>query len=175
MASNDKIDIFIIGGSGFVSGTLARTALAQGHRVWCVTRGTQPLPDGVHGLVADRNDRDAFSATVEGAGRGWDFVVDCIGYDPADARQDLAIFRQRARHLVFISTDFVFDPARRQFPQAEASEHFLLGDYGGKKRLCELELLNGDAGEMAWTVIRPGHIYGPGSLLARAWSRCDTN
>ena len=159
------INILIIGGSGFVSGTLARTALAQGHHVWCVTRGMQPLPDGVHGLVADRNDHVTFSEAVEGAGKEWDLVVDCIGYDPADARQDLATFRQRARHLVFISTDFVFDPARRQFPQSEVSEHYLPGDYGGKKRFCELELLNGDAGEMAWTVIRPGHIYGPGSLL----------
>lgn len=43
--------ILTLGGSGFVSGTLARLALAQGHQVWTVTRGQRPLPAGVKGLI----------------------------------------------------------------------------------------------------------------------------
>ena len=79
--------------------------------------------------------------------------------------QDVAVFGQRARQLVFISTDFVFDPAHRTLPQGEISEHFLTDGYGGRKRLCELELMNRDTGDMAWTIVRPCHIYGPGSRL----------
>ena len=157
--------ILILGGSGFLSGTLARTALAQGSETWVLTRGRRPLPDGVHAIVADRKDPDAIARSIANATTQWDLVVDCIGYQPADAVQDLTLFRERTPHLVFVSTDFVFDPAQRQFPQAEESDHYAQSGYGGDKRRCELKLLNGDAGAMAWTIVRPCHIYGPGSLL----------
>ena len=159
------MDLIIIGGSGFVSGTLARVARTAGHRVWVLTRGQRPVPEGVTALTADRSDEAAFAAALASGGLRWDLVVDCIGYKPEDARQDVAVFRDRARHLVFISTDFVFDPGRRRFPQPEGGPHYLAEGYGGNKRRCELELSAADTGEMAWTVLRPCHIYGPGSRL----------
>ncbi len=159
-----NLNILIIGGSGFVSGTLARRALAAGHAVWTVTRGQRSLPDGATPLIADRQDRDAFAAAIAGADTSWDLVVDCIGFAPADAEQDIAVFRERAAHLVFISTDFVYEPSARRFPQGEEGL-FQAEGYGGNKRRCELVLENSDCGDMAWTVVRPCHIYGPGSLL----------
>ena len=51
--------ILIIGGSGHVSGAVARTALAGGHTVWTVTRGNRPLPEGVTSLIADRPPSDS--------------------------------------------------------------------------------------------------------------------
>ena len=158
-------NILIIGGSGFVSGTVARTAVADGHRVWTMTRGQRPLPDGVVNLTADRHDPAAFEQAVASAETRWDLVIDCIGYEPTDAKQDIDVFRDQARQLVFVSTDFVFHPAHRQFPQGEDTDYYLSDGYGGKKRLCELELINGDTGDMEWTVVRPCHIYGPGSQL----------
>ena len=95
----------------------------------------------------------------------WDLAVDSIGFEPADAEQDLVALRDCVRHLVFISTDFVYDPARRTFPQRADNPHFTAEGYGANKRRCEEVLLGGEAGEMACTVIRPCHIYGPGSEL----------
>ncbi|NKB72611.1 MAG: NAD-dependent epimerase/dehydratase family protein [Candidatus Latescibacteria bacterium] len=158
-------DILVIGGSGFVSGTLVRTALAAGHRVWTLTRGQRPGRAGATALVADRRDPDAFARAIGSAQTQWDLAVDCIGYEPEAARQDVEVLREKAAHLVFISTDFVFHPGHRTFPQPEESDHYLNQGYGGKKRLCELELLAADTGAMTWTVVRPCHIYGPGSLL----------
>lgn len=158
--------VLIIGGSGFVSGTLARAAVAKRHQVWALTRGQRPLPAGVQGLVADRHDSAAMAQAIVAAGDGpWDLVVDTQGFEAADARQDVALFRERARQLVFISSDFVFDPARRRFPQPEETHFYLQGLYGGKKRECELELLQGNTGQLRWTIVRPCHIYGPGSQL----------
>jgi nucleoside-diphosphate-sugar epimerase len=159
------VNVLIIGGSGFVSGTLARTAVEAGYRVWVVTRGRRPLPDGVQALTADRQDEAAFEAAVRGAGVRWDLAADCIGYEAAAARQDVRVLSPLAAHLVFISTDFVFDPAHRTFPQSAGNAHFASEGYGGNKRLCEVELLGADTGRMAWTVVRPCHIYGPGSEL----------
>jgi nucleoside-diphosphate-sugar epimerase len=161
-----SLDVLIIGGSGFVSGTTAREAVAQGHRVTVITRGQRALPEGVTGLVADRKDRAAMASVVESAEKRWDLVVDCIGYEPADAAQDVALFADRAAHFVFVSTDFVYDPAFRTFPQTEENDHYLgPGNYGGDKRLCELEFINGATGQMRWTIFRPCHIYGPGSEI----------
>ena len=163
-------NLLIVGGSGFVSGTVARRAVASGWRVWAVTRGRLPLPDGVIAIVADRKDTIVFESAIASAMQmakidRFDLVADCIGYDAEDAVQDVSVFRRRARQLVFISTDFVFDPAHRAFPQGEVSEHYLSDGYGGRKRMCELELMNRDTGDMAWTIVRPCHIYGPGSRL----------
>jgi nucleoside-diphosphate-sugar epimerase len=157
--------ILIIGGSGFLSGTLAQRAVAQGHQVWIVTRGQRPTPAGVTNLVADRHNQAAFEQAIHSAQISFDLVVDCIGYQPADAQQDITIFSQLARHLIFVSTDFVYDPARRRFPQGEETEAYLNEGYGGQKRLGELSLINGDTGPLAWTIVRPCHIYGPGSEL----------
>jgi len=157
--------ILIVGGSGFLSGTIARVARAQGHAVWGITRGDRPLPDGVLGLVADRHDPAAFAQAISGAKQEWDLVVDCIAFRPEDARQDLAVFPAVARHLVLVSTDFVYDPAHRRFPQDEASSHYVTDGYGGAKRHCEVSLIEGDSGGMAWSIVRPCHIYGPGSQL----------
>jgi nucleoside-diphosphate-sugar epimerase len=138
----------------------------SGHTVQAVTRGKRPLPPGVAPIVADRRDAPAFERAIAAGGAQWDLVVDCIGYDPQDARQDLALFPSRARRLIFISTDFVFDPDRRRFPQNDDNPHFLAdASYGAKKRLCELEFLRAETGAMTWTIFRPCHIYGPGSLL----------
>jgi len=158
-------NILLIVGSGFVSGTTAQQALSQGHKVWAVTRGQRPMAEGITPITIDRSDRDAFSHAISALNQKWDMVIDGIGYDVEDAQQDIAVFRDKTDHLVFISTDFVFDPAHRKFPQGEETDHYLPDTYGGKKRLCELEFINGDTGNMNWSVVRPCHIYGPGSEL----------
>ena len=158
--------LLIIGGSGHVSGTLARTALAAGHQVWTLTRGQRPLPAGARALVADRHDLAATAAAVAGAGTTWDLVVDCICFQVADMQQDLALFGARAAQFVLISTDFVYDPAHRRFPQPENATHYATGEsYGARKRQCELALAAGAPATLAWTFLRPNHIYGPSSEL----------
>ena len=162
------MDILVIGGSGHVSGAVVRAALASGHQVWTITRGQRPVPAGVTSLIADRHQPGAMETAVAGQGRKWDLVVDCICYDLSALRQDLQLFRQRARHFVLISTDFVYHPAHRRFPQSEEASHWAgeeISPYGYKKRLCELELIKADTSEMSWTILRPCHIYGPTSEL----------
>ncbi len=160
-----RLNILLIGGSGFVSGTLARLAVAQGHVVTAITRGQRALPVGVTPLVADRKQMAAFASALQQTETVWDLVVDCIGYGPEDALQDAALLRERAKHLVFISTDFVYAPDKRRFPQGEEDADYLADGYGGKKRQAEIVLATADTGAMRWTVLRPCHIYGPGSLL----------
>jgi nucleoside-diphosphate-sugar epimerase len=164
------VNVLIVGGSGHVSGALARAALAAGHAVWTITRGRRPTPPGVCALYADRGDFDAFARVVTNAGTTWDLVVDCICYDVPDIEHDLDLFPSRAGHFVLVSTDFVYDPERRAFPQPAEARHYVAGGegalaYGLRKRNCERVLMATDTGAMAWTIVRPCHIYGPPSRL----------
>ena len=54
------MNIFLIGASGFVSGTLARMAVEAGHAVTAVSRGNRPVPNGVKSVTVDRHDQEAF-------------------------------------------------------------------------------------------------------------------
>jgi nucleoside-diphosphate-sugar epimerase len=164
MTSPPRLRLLVIGGSGFLSGTLARRAIARGHQVWTVSRGQRPLPEGVTGIIAERHDREGFTAALAAAGVTWDLAVDCIAFTHDDIALDLAALAGRAAHLVFVSTDFVYDPAHRRVPQGEEAERYLSEGYGGLKRQAEL-VLERSGGELPWTTVRPCHIYGPGSQL----------
>jgi len=160
------MNVLLIGGSGFLSGAMARLAVTAGHRVWALTRGLRPVPQGVQALVADRHDTAALEHALRGSGQTFDLCVDCIAYRSEDMRQDVRLLPGIARHLVFISTDFVFDPSQRRFPQPAEHQAFLRDEsYGAHKRRCEELLLATDPGSMRWTILRPCHIYGPGSQL----------
>ena len=90
-----RSNVLIIGGSGFLSGAVARAALAQGRAVWTVTRGQRPAVPGATSLIADRNDAPAFAQAIADAGVTWDLVVDCIAYTAAHMEQDLALLPGR--------------------------------------------------------------------------------
>jgi nucleoside-diphosphate-sugar epimerase len=155
--------ILILGGSGFVSGTLARMAVDRGHEVTVVTRGRRAVPSGASVVTVDRNDRAAFRRCLSTLPE-WDLVVDTIGYTPDDTRQDVTVFSRRTKRLVFISTDFVYDPNSREIPRTEHGTSYANDGYGGLKRQAEIVLQQTPVELLPWTILRPSHIYGPGSL-----------
>lgn len=157
-----SLKILIIGGSGQISGNAARQALAAGHQVWTVNRGLREHPEGAVSLIADRYDVENFKKVICEADTHWDFVIDSICFDVESAKIDIELLKDRADHFAFISTDFVFEPKHRQFPQNQDNSHYLTKNYGGTKRLCELEFLNSS---MNCTIFRPCHVYGPPSQL----------
>jgi nucleoside-diphosphate-sugar epimerase len=156
-------DILLLGGSGFLSGTFARCAVREGHRVWVITRGRRSIPTGVKSIIADRKDRATFTAAIQSVDMHWDLVIDCIGYSGDDARQDLECFTGRTGHLIFISTDSVISPVDRPWKIDEKYACFHSSPYAIGKRAAEEVLLAG--GNLSFTILRPCHIYGPGSQL----------
>ena len=71
--------ILLIGGTGFVSGTVAKVALEAGHDVTVVTRGIKPIPAGLKQITADRFKPGSLEAAIANAGC-FDFIVDCFGF-----------------------------------------------------------------------------------------------
>jgi nucleoside-diphosphate-sugar epimerase len=68
--------VLVLGGSGFVSGTLARRARDAGHAVTVVTRGRQPVDGDFSAIVADLGDRPTFAAAIAATKGTWGLVAD---------------------------------------------------------------------------------------------------
>lgn len=160
--------LLILGGSGFVSGRLAQIAIAQGHEVWCVTRGNRPIPEGVHALTCDAHDPAALRAALTSAQLQWDAALDCICRDASSASVDLSVLSAFTNRLLVISTDSVYHPAYKRVPQDETGVYLHDGGYGSSKRQMEEVFLDAAAhseSPFAWTIFRPGHIFGAGSQV----------
>ena len=160
--------LLILGGSGFLSGHLARLALLDGHEVWTVTRGNRPVPPGVHALTGDAHDAASLRCALASARTRWDAALDCICYTAETAQTDLAVLPEFTARLAVVSTDSVYHPAFKRVPQDETGVYLHDGSYGSCKRQMEevfLEAAAHGASDFSWTIFRPGHIFGPGSQL----------
>lgn len=66
--------ILVLGGTSWLGGEVARTALARGHEVTCLARGESgQTPPGVRFVRADRGDDTAYD---EVGAQDWEGVVD---------------------------------------------------------------------------------------------------
>lgn len=157
--------LLLIGGSGQLSGRLAQMALEQGHQVWTVTRGIRPLPEGVHSLIADREDAAALRAVLAKAAVQWDAVLDTVCRTPHHAQVNLEAVAPFVRRMVIVSTDSVYSPYHKNVPQDEYADVYMAdGGYGHNKRMME-QVFEASDTAIRWTVFRPGHILGPGFWL----------
>ncbi len=106
--------VLILGGSGLLGAPAARAFAARGHDVDVLTRGTRPLPAGVHALVAERADAGALNAAL--GGRHYDVALDLLAYDDADVERLFAVPGLRLGRYLVISSGQVYLVARERRP-----------------------------------------------------------
>jgi nucleoside-diphosphate-sugar epimerase len=98
--------VLILGGTSWLGGQVARVALAAGHEVTCLARGTSgEVPAGAQLVRADRSRPDAYAGLP--ASSRWDLVVD-LTRQPGHARGALAALSERADNWVFVSSGSVY-------------------------------------------------------------------
>ncbi|GAA0484518.1 hypothetical protein Ade02nite_87720 [Paractinoplanes deccanensis] len=155
------LSVLFLGGTGTISASCVRLAVATGMRVTVVNRGRNSqervLPDGVESLVADVA---ALEAPL--AGRGFDAVVNFLSYDADDARRMAGLFGGRTRQYVHISSASIYAKPVRQVPITESTPvgpnpHL---DYATAKWRAERALQDAYLGEgFPITIVRPSHTY----------------
>lgn len=157
--------VLVLGGGGFVSGAFTKALVDRGFRTWTLSRGYKNIPYGAVNLKADRKDAISMTSAVGRAKTNWDYVFDFSGYMPAYVRSSTSIFSRITQHYVFISSDLVYDHRRRSVPHNEEATAFASAGYGYQKRISERIVIDLQELGVYWTIFRPCHIYGPGSLL----------
>lgn len=162
--------ILILGGTAFLSSEIARQALAAGHRVTCLARGSaaQP-PEGVQWVQADRS---LGANAYDGASGVWDAVVE-VARDTVQAEGALAVLAGRAGHWTFVSSCSVYadhsTPGAREdatlLPPLPAGMESTTENYGESKSAIEQATLAavGDKAHLC----RAGLIGGPGDATDR--------
>lgn len=161
--------VVIIGGAGHVGTYLVPMLVEAGHQVTNVSRGaSRPyLPhvawNRVHQVTLDRQALEAegrFGVAI--AALAPEIVIDMICFTPEQNTQLAEALAGRVSHLVHIGTIWVHGlPQTAPTRESDAREPF--GDYGVAKSLIEDDLLaRARRGDLPATVIRPGHIVGPG-------------
>ena len=164
--------VLVIGGTGHVSGAVVRAATAAGYQVYTITRGIKPAVAQTVELHADRHDAAAMAKISQSiANEKFAAVIDCICYNAEDMRQDLELFVPLTDTYLFISTDWVYEPTQRRYPQPVENSPYLTSDhdgfesYGWGKLMAENYLREHAPATLKYTIFRPCHIYGMPSEL----------
>ena len=157
--------ILVLGGTAFLSAEITRQAVAAGHDVTCLARGSATAPPpGASWLRVDRT--LGANAYPDAAGE-WDAVIE-VARDPNLAQDALDVLAPRAAHWTFVSSCSVYADA--SVPGA-AEDAALLPplppgtpstpeNYGESKAAIEEATLQAAAGKAH--LCRAGLIGGPG-------------
>lgn len=175
------MNIFIIGGTGFISSSLVKKLLFNRHRVTLFTRGirtnhfgTTPNLTLVYG---DRNNETSIRNAFEG--KIFDVVVDMIAYLPEQSESAFNVVNKKMGRFIHCSTISIYMvSAAVNIPITEDQDHFPIMeyfprnpfgmDYGLSKRQCEDILWkNHDIKRFPVTMLRPTFVSGPGDSAKR--------
>jgi len=153
--------ILFIGGTGFISTSVSRLAVAKGFQLCLLNRGLRkPDLPRVRRLAADI--RQPAQARAALRHLQFDAVVDWIAYTPEDIERDLALFRGRTRQFIFISSATVYQkPPGNHLIRESTPLQNPFWQYARDKIACEERLTR------AWreegfpaTIVRPSLTYG---------------
>lgn len=151
-------DVLVLGGTGWLSGRIARDWHEAGADVTCLARGGRASPAGTILVPGDRDDPDAYDAL---AGRDWDEIVD-VSSQAHHVREAVHALGERAGHWTYVSSMSAYsddhtigldETGATHAPAKEGDEY----DYGAQKVAAEGSV--GTLGERA-LIVRPGLIVG---------------
>lgn len=153
-------NVLILGGTGWLSGRIARRLLVNGATVMCLARGGRPSPDGASLVLADRDDADAYDAV---SGREWDHVID-VSSTAAHVEAAVAALGSRAARWTYVSSMSAYsdDEAIGADETAPLHDAAAPGDeyeYGAQKVAAENAVRSLDDRAL---IVRPGLIVGEG-------------
>jgi 2'-hydroxyisoflavone reductase len=166
-----SIDLLVLGGTSWLGGRVAATALERGHRVSCLARGESgEAPEGAEWVRADRSDPMAYDAVAD---RPWDAVLD-VSWQPDLVRSALAALAGRAAHWLYVSSCSVYtddstpaaDESAAVHPPHPDSGRVDVDSYGPAKVACE-QACQEAMGSAHLLVARAGLIGGYGDRSDR--------
>jgi len=153
--------VLFIGGTGIISSAVSALAVERGIELYLLNRGqsSRATPAGVHLLHADIRDKDTVEAAL--GTLTFDVVVNWIAFTPEHIETDLALFQDRTRQYIFISSASVYQTPPVNLPVTEStplSNPFW--DYSRAKIACEERLVRAyRETQFPFTIVRPSHTY----------------
>jgi 2'-hydroxyisoflavone reductase len=165
-----KIDLLILGGTGFIGPFQVRYAVERGHNVTLFNRGSgQEMFPELETLIGDRSgDLEALR------GRRWDAVIDNSRQNPDWVELSTELLKNSVGLYMYVSSRSAYSDVSRVPMTADAPTHTYesagvsRGDrlpYGLAKAISERIVMGAFPGRA--TILRPGLIIGPGDETDR--------
>jgi len=157
-----------IGGTGLISSACAERALKQGWDLSLLNRGVSkkyPVPPGARLLQADvHGNPEALKPLLRD--QTFDVVADFLAFTPEDIERDIALFRDRTRQFLFISSASAYQkPPAHYLITEETPLENPYWDYSRNKIACENRLmLEYRQRRFPVTIVRPSLTYGPSQI-----------
>ena len=149
-----------IGGTGTISTAIVRRLTQElGWEVWLLNRGSRPVPEGAHQIVADIHDEADAAKKLDGM--YFDTVCEFIGFHVEDVERDYRLFKDRTRQYIFTSSASAYHKPAASYIITEgtalANPHW---QYSRDKIACEEFLMRKYREEgFPVTIVRPSHTY----------------
>lgn len=153
-------DVLVLGGTGWLSGRIARDWHEAGANVTCLARGERAAPAGARLLQGDRGNPEVYTALAR---NDWDEVVD-VSSQAHHVREAVNALGARAGHWTYVSSMSAYsddhtigldETGATHAPAQDGDEY----DYGAQKVAAEQTVST--LGERA-LIVRPGLIVGDG-------------
>src|ERR1017187_2267119 len=170
--------VLFIGGTGVISTACTHLAVERGIDVTLLNRGRHSArpPAGVNTLAVDIEDGPAVTHALAGA--SFDAVVDWIAFEPAHVERDIALFRGRTRHYIFISSASAYQkPATHYLITESTPLANPYWEYSQQKIACEERLMRTYREQgFPITIVRPSLTYGDTqiALAINSWAKSYT-
>lgn len=171
LGESGTIRLLILGGTAWLGGYIATTALERGHHVTCLARGTSGrAPDGAVFVGADRDQPGAYDDVLRDE---WDAVVD-VSRQPGQVRRAAGALAARSSSYIFVSSGNVYadhgtpgqDESAELLPALEGEVMESMETYGEAKVACEQHVTDAFGLDRSF-VARVGLIGGPGDVFDR--------
>jgi nucleoside-diphosphate-sugar epimerase len=150
------LSVLFVGGTGQISLTSVREAVAAGHKVTVFSRGKSSvaeLPAGVTIIVGDIHDQSSYAKL--GASK-FDVVCTFMVFMPEQIGRDITTFSGKVGQYIFISSASCYQkPARHYIITEKTPLENPYWEYSRNKIACE-RLLQ-DQSKLPYTIVRPSH------------------
>jgi nucleoside-diphosphate-sugar epimerase len=155
--------VLFLGGTGIISTSCVRRAVAEGLEVHVLNRGInakgRSLPEPVHRLIGDITEPASVVAAV--GDLTFDSVVNFLSFDADDASAAIDIFRGRTHQYVHISTAGMYKkpipvmPISESTPRGNQSVQYFRDKIAAEDRLMQACFESG----FPVTIVRPSQTY----------------
>jgi len=152
--------IALTGATGFVGGHILRQMVAGGWRVKALTRRKEPLAEGNSAVTPVAGTLESPAALAELV-EGVDTVVHCAGLVAARRRDEFHAVNTDGTANVLRAASTASGRPRIILISSLAAREPGLSPYAASKRKAE-DLLRHDGDGLAWQILRPPVVYGPG-------------
>ena len=158
--------ILLIGGTGTISGAIAKLLAQRGDDLTLLNRGNraEDVPAGAKVICCDINNEALVAEKL--AGERFDAVCQFIGYKPEHVQRDYRLFAGKTKQYIFISSTAAYQKPVVNYRMTEETAFCNpYWDYAREKAACEEFLMQKYREEgFPVTIVRPSHTYGERSV-----------